>query len=301
MSSNKRGGGSKAFWTMLKKTALFFHDGFPKQEWVNEWVTDNGPIKIVIYCLRLFKWLRDNLNESRPRYILVPKVSFVVLYNAPCYQKISVEWIEERLFLIKCIPGWSPCPAHPARGCGDQLVPAQGGEHDVRTRRSAEGSCHCQRASLQGGRGEGGGGGAGGAQGELHLPHRPWGDEIRRWENAAEAEKQEVLGGFFALQQNHTELVLQKVRTEKSHLEISSSFIQSQKACKRIKKHLREDDLDNLVEENMEEEERSRKESSKSHSSTSSADSVVSEQSSHQMEGIFTPIFVPSVHENWSI
>ena len=47
------------------------------------------------------------------------------------------------------------------------------------------------------------------------------------------------------------------------------------------KKHLREDDLDNLVEENMdvEEEERSRKESSKSHSSTSSADSVVSEQS----------------------
>ena len=35
----------------------------------------------------------------------------------------------------------------------------------------------------------------------------------------------------------------------------------------RIEKHLREDDLENLVEENMdvEEEERSRKESSKSH------------------------------------
>ena len=28
--SNERGGGSKAFWTMLKKTALFLHDGFPK-------------------------------------------------------------------------------------------------------------------------------------------------------------------------------------------------------------------------------------------------------------------------------
>ena len=71
-------------------------------------------------------------------------------------------------------------------------------------------------------------------------------------------------------------------------------------SVQRIKKHLREDDLDNLVEENMdvEEEERSRKESSKSHSSTSSADSVVSEQSSHQMEGIFTPIFVPSLHEH---
>ena len=24
------GGGSKAFWTMFKKTALFLHDGFPK-------------------------------------------------------------------------------------------------------------------------------------------------------------------------------------------------------------------------------------------------------------------------------
>ena len=45
------------------------------------------------------------------------------------------------------------------------------------------------------------------------------------------------------------------------------------------KRHFREDDLDNLVDENtdVEEEERSRKESSKSHSSTSSADSVVSE------------------------
>ena len=71
-------------------------------------------------------------------------------------------------------------------------------------------------------------------------------------------------------------------------------------SVQRIEKHLREDDLENLVEENMdvEEEERSRKESSKSHSSTSSADSVVSEQSSHQMEGIFTPICVPSLHEN---
>ena len=26
----RKGGGSKAFWTMLKKTALFLHDGFPK-------------------------------------------------------------------------------------------------------------------------------------------------------------------------------------------------------------------------------------------------------------------------------
>ena len=28
----RKGGGSKAFWTMLKKTALFLKDGFPKAQ-----------------------------------------------------------------------------------------------------------------------------------------------------------------------------------------------------------------------------------------------------------------------------
>ena len=32
MFKRKGGGGSKAFWTMLKKTALFLRDGFPNQK-----------------------------------------------------------------------------------------------------------------------------------------------------------------------------------------------------------------------------------------------------------------------------
>ena len=32
MFKRKGGGGSKAFWKMFKKTALFLHDGFPNDD-----------------------------------------------------------------------------------------------------------------------------------------------------------------------------------------------------------------------------------------------------------------------------
>ena len=105
---------------------------------------------------------------------------------------------------------------------------------------------------------------------------------MQRWENSAEAKEQEVLCLIFAQQQNHPDMVLQKVRIEYKNYTLGShTFLEKLKSFHLLflKTTLREeDDLDNLVDEaqEVEEEERSRKESSKSNSSTYSSDSNVS-------------------------
>ena len=109
------------------------------------------------------------------------------------------------------ISGRPTCSANPAGGGGHQPLPAEGGEHHVRPGRPTQGRRHRQRSTFERGEGRVLEGGRGCPEGGLHLPHRPGGKQVQRWEDPAEAEEQEVLRVLLARQQTHPELVLQEV------------------------------------------------------------------------------------------
>ena len=68
-----KGGGWKAFWTMLKKTALFLHDGFPKSMLISDHHTN----------WQFFAEYIQHLNFCR----LYSTVPCMVSHRQECYTK----------------------------------------------------------------------------------------------------------------------------------------------------------------------------------------------------------------------
>ena len=88
-------------WTMLKKTALFLHDGFPKGQRKSLWKSRAGPCQIVEPPSSNRKQQAGDLDESgKSRLHLLARRC---IYWSPSYfSPLQNFW-----------PTWCPWPAHP--------------------------------------------------------------------------------------------------------------------------------------------------------------------------------------------
>ena len=120
----KGAGGSKAFWTMLKKTALFWKDGIPKGRWQNLFQVHVPSIlqrtKIFHLCyawcllyvfLQMFKYFCFIINFSRaflPRNIIPAMSCVLAMCSALCFSRpwrMEFFWFEQssHIFLIRVL------------------------------------------------------------------------------------------------------------------------------------------------------------------------------------------------------